>query len=201
MATAQNLLSFSSTLRHPNIARGSPPTSCASATIPTWLATTYPPSRISSACSCLLTTTVPPNPTFTAPTSTGYCTEYTYTAPTTTVANFCDPTFYSNFVATPTIPAGATASHAKATVSPVGDRLTCCEVCAETFNCVYWKYQAARPQTPSPAFPGGFDPWNYGRTMVAASWATSPTTPAVTRNLRPCAQRPDGQLDEQRGRD
>ncbi|KAJ9604282.1 hypothetical protein H2200_011116 [Cladophialophora chaetospira] len=123
---------------------------------PTWLSTTYPPSRISSACSCIspsaaFTTTVTYNDytqitvshalnfatgalnsQFTFQTAT--CTSYS-ASPVKTYPAFCAPSLQVN--------APQPNAHANWKVTPtfsVASKMDCCDACANVFNCVWWKF-------------------------------------------------------------
>ena len=153
-------------------------TTCPSQAIPTWIATTYPPSRVSSACSCILSSTTVTAYSYavtTTGTLTETCTKYTTTLPQSTVAAFCDPSLYTNALAKPTAPAGAPPA-AEATKA-VPNRMACCQTCATTFNCVYWKYLPDHTVPVDPLkFVQGFDPWDSGKCVVGYNTAL-PTSP------------------------
>ncbi len=115
-------------------------TSCATVAVPTWIPTTYPASRISSACTCVVTSQPGPSVTeydiSTAPSATSTCTSYTSGTPGGTWAAYCDPSLYTNAIAAPTVPAGKARAE---TTAAVDNRMDCCGACAGIFNCIYWE--------------------------------------------------------------
>lgn len=141
--------------------------SCPSQTVPSWISATYPASRVSSACSCILFSTTTAQSTVyavsTAPTFTETCTSYTSGAPRKTYAAYCDPSLYTNAIASPTTPAGVSAAEA---TSSVDTRIDCCQACADIYNCVFWKYTPDTTFAPGPIFVDGFDPWSPGSCVV-----------------------------------
>ncbi len=141
--------------------------SCPSLTTPTWIPSTYGASRVSSACSCILSSataaTVTAYAVSTAAAATSVCTTYTSAHPQSTYAAYCDPSLYVNALASPTTPAGVSA--AQTTVS-VDSRIDCCQACAGIFNCVFWKYLPQTTFAPNAQFAGGFDPWAPGSCVV-----------------------------------
>jgi hypothetical protein len=151
-------------------------TSCPSRVAPTWIPTTYPPSRISSACSCILSSTTSTSYKYAITTTATYtetCTKYTTTLPQSTLAAFCDPSLYTNALAKPTAPAGMPPA-AEAT-RPVSNRMACCQACATIFNCVYWKYLPDHSVPVDPQkFIQGFDPWDSGSCVIGYNTALPP---------------------------
>lgn len=158
-------------------------TPCPTQAAPTWIAASYPPSRVSSACSCVLSSTTATSTVWaikTAATYTETCTTYTRGFLQTSVAAICDPSLYVNAVAKPTQPTGTLGAPAVEATRPVSDRISCCQLCATTYNCVYWKWL---PDHTFPAdaahFIGGFDPWDTG-SCVFGYVASLPSTPVTS---------------------
>lgn len=130
---------------------------CPTPRIPAFLttATSYPASRLSSACSCALASAPPPTTTTT-------CTAIGATWPETTIPAFCQPSFHANRASL--LPLPGVTSTALATLGVVGDKLDCCVSCAGIYNCVAWSYSPF----PSPS------------TTTAAAAAAAPTSVAST---------------------
>ncbi|KAK8082731.1 hypothetical protein PG996_001512 [Apiospora saccharicola] len=106
---------------------------CPAPTIPAFLttATSYPASRLSSACSCALASASPPTTTTT-------CTAIGATWPETTIPAFCQPSFHANRASL--VPLPGITSTAVATLGVVSDKLDCCVSCAGIYNCIAWSY-------------------------------------------------------------
>ncbi|KAK7924354.1 hypothetical protein PG985_006408 [Apiospora marii] len=106
---------------------------CPAPSIPAFLttATSYPASRLSSACSCALASASPPTTTTT-------CTAIGATWPQITIPAFCQPSFHANRASL--LPLPGITSTAVATLGVVSDKLDCCVSCAGIFNCVAWSY-------------------------------------------------------------
>jgi hypothetical protein len=88
----------------------------------------------------------------------GTCTKQTTAATTTTVAAICNPTLAYNKASLPTPIAFAASQGRVKAMAPilVDDKMSCCDECADTLNCVYWKWTPDSTLNPSgtPTLPG-----------------------------------------------
>lgn len=93
------------------------------------------------------------------------CTTYSPSL-TTTIPAFCAPTAQVN------APAILSVTNLTA-VRPftVPNKLSCCGACANTFNCVWWKFNFAKPYAN-----GSGDPWQLGSCTFAFNTAYYPNT-------------------------
>lgn len=136
-------------------------------------ATTYPASRLSSACSCVMTSAP-------LPTTTSTCTAISATWPQTTIPAFCQPSFHVNRAEL--LQLSGVTSTAVATLGAVSDKLDCCVSCAGIYNCVAWSYvpypSSATPPTPAaPAATtsnGKINPWISGRCVALYNYGVAP---------------------------
>ncbi|KAK7950987.1 uncharacterized protein PG986_006715 [Apiospora aurea] len=178
---------------------------CSTPTVPAFLTTTatssYPASRLSSACSCLVDAAP-------LPTTTTTCTAIGAGAtwPQTTIPAFCQPSFHANRASL----AGITGiSTAVATLGLVSDKLDCCVSCAGIYNCVAWSYvpfpspaTAAIATPPSTQQPDGnnnnnnkINPWISG-TCVAVYNHGSVSSPNSDNGNNAAAVCPNGAVGE-----
>lgn len=163
-----------------HIQRAADTTSCPSPPLPTFVATTYPPASISSACSCLLATA----PLYT---TTSTCTSIVTSLPVSTIPAFCQPTLLRN---APTLLSSLPLTTATASLGAVANKMDCCASCGDIFNCVAWSFKPSATTTPaSPALPGGFDPWLPGTCVVVYNHDNTGTP----QNYAIC---PNGQVGE-----
>ncbi|KAK8088389.1 hypothetical protein PG997_003350 [Apiospora hydei] len=149
---------------------------CSTPTVPAFLTTTattsYPASRLSSACSCLVDAAP-------LPTTTTTCTAIGAGAtwPQTTIPAFCQPSFHVNRASL----AGITGvSTAVATLGVVSDKLDCCVSCAGIYNCVAWSYVPF--SSPIPGSPttkaaasgnSKINPWISGMCVAVYNYGTA----------------------------
>ncbi|KAL9622633.1 MAG: hypothetical protein Q9160_002943 [Pyrenula sp. 1 TL-2023] len=153
-----------------NIRRAATSTASSLST-PTFIASTIPPSRISSACSCL---TIPFSSAQTVNTATttttrlkGDLTQQTSTClsydkkPAATFPALCAPSLQANAPSVVSSPPNIQ------TISPipVPDKLSCCAACVKIFNCVWWTFTFSNSKNP--------DPWAPGKCVYA--YNTAPT--------------------------
>ncbi|KAK8016952.1 hypothetical protein PG993_015141 [Apiospora rasikravindrae] len=140
--------------------------SAAAPALPNFVDSAYPPASVSSACSCLLSSSTKPAVAARAATSTGAsaaCTTVTGSYPATTVPAFCNPALHTN---APTLVNPNNMPMATMTVGAVSNKVDCCSSCAGIFNCVAWQFVPVHTQEPSEKLPGGFDPWGRGDCQV-----------------------------------
>ena len=143
---------------------------CSSPTSPAFVpntASTYEPSQISSACSCLLSisptsTASALAATTTATQPTSVCTTIAGSSPTATYPAFCHPSLHKNAVSI----SNDSLPTATVTVGAVTNKMDCCASCVGIFNCVWWKFEPAFTGQPTEKLPGGFDPWGRGDCVV-----------------------------------
>jgi hypothetical protein len=121
-------------------------------TVPSYLAT-VPPTRISSACSCL---SIPFATTLTLSTDTHLASTQTclslIPSATTILPAFCAPSIQVNAPTPLSLPSLPTTTPFR-----VPDKLSCCAACANVFNCVWWHF----------AFSVAGDPWREGKCVYA----------------------------------
>ncbi|KAK6842844.1 hypothetical protein PG987_003704 [Apiospora arundinis] len=146
---------------------------CPTPTVPSFLttATTYPASRLSSACSCVMTSAP-------LPTTTSTCTAISATWPQTTIPAFCQPSFHANRASL--LPLPGVTSTATATLGVVSDKLDCCVSCAGIYNCVAWSYVPYPSPTPAAPVvtttPGSnkINPWISGMCVAVYNYGVAP---------------------------
>ncbi|KAK8020083.1 hypothetical protein PG990_005221 [Apiospora arundinis] len=146
---------------------------CPTPTVPSFLttATTYPASRLSSACSCVMTSAP-------LPTTTSTCTAISATWPQTTIPAFCQPSFHANRASL--LPLPGVTSTATATLGVVSDKLDCCVSCAGIYNCIAWSYVPYPSPTPAAPVvtttPGSnkINPWISGMCVAVYNYGVAP---------------------------
>lgn len=143
---------------------------CAVPAVPTFLATTYPASRLSSACACVLGSATA-GPLIT-PTSECTVLATTTTAARTTVPQFCNPAWHVN---APSRTGNPRSGHtATADVGRVADKVDCCARCAGVFDCVAWSYRPQATGTVNADEGRLDDPWQPGTCFVVYNTGDAP---------------------------
>ncbi|KAK8055104.1 hypothetical protein PG993_000331 [Apiospora rasikravindrae] len=175
---------------------------CPAPTVPSFLmtaTTSYPASRLSSACSCLVGSAP-------LPTTTSTCTAIGESAawPQTTIPAFCQPSFHVNRASL--LPLPGVTSTAVVTLGLVSDKLDCCVSCAGIYNCVAWSYVPFPSPTAAAVSTGGsssssnkdnINPWISGMCVAAYNYGIIPTN--SNNNGNAAAVCPNGVVGEALG--